>query len=217
MDKSNVNTPNPNSKTPFRTLGLRRSAVKQVKADVSESACLNDLNEVDDEYLQTPLQMRPIKGTCSVGDSDSDEMDRATVSTPAISVDKQSRLKRTRLSLSQSWKTKVISKPMRNFKRRKLLDEIESSSSSNSFTLPADHIDSTADDGAKNRTNISAMSQKIADLESNIKIWKKCCAQALKDLLEKSSYNTMESLQDVLGIPHNLIYYDDSEQTIDPD
>lgn len=173
----------------------------------SSNLCLNDINKQSDEYLQSPVRMCPIKSTCSIEDSDSDETDhKATLCTPELSIQSTSALKRTRLSLSQSWKNKIIAKKMRNLKRRKLLDETDCTSGF------------ASDEEVRNVMNIPSMSSKIAELESSIVIWRKGCIEALKDLLEKSNHDSMESLLDMLGIPHKLLQYDNSEQIfLDPD
>ncbi|XP_055526659.1 uncharacterized protein LOC129719186 [Wyeomyia smithii] len=208
----------PNSKTPIRTLGMRRSLTRTIIktfAPITYSPSIDGATQLID--VQSSPQIYS-EDTCT-RDNEFNEngIDKTPGNTPEPSINFETRIRRSRLSLNQRWKNEAISKKVRRLKCRRLLNEVESKNSEGSL-LSAEHLSFTTCVRASNSLNVSALSQKNADLMSKIILWRNCCVQTLENLLEKSSCDNMESLLDALGIPSDLIRYDRSQQIfLDPD
>lgn len=227
---SNAKTPTLN-KTPFRRLGLARR-IKRTSVDFSSSTntptstltttAVSNASPANVSSLDTQ-PMRPIKSTCSIDASDSEDDD---VSTPVTPVNTKSIIsKKTRLSLSQSWRNKIThKKQMQNVKRRKLLGEVEQCSEPTTSEDNAennDHIlpklegpSPKSEDGSKP----SSVRQRIEEVKESINVWRVGCVQALNDLQERRQSGDMESLLNSLQIPFDLINYDrENQEFLDPD
>lgn len=174
---------------------------------------------------------RPIKSTCSPDeDNDSDEemvtipallsssMQEVPVRspiTPATSK-RMSTDKRTRLSLSQSWKQRIVRKKELSMKRRKILQEAENCLNSE---MPVEHAEpARVDTKESTDEKISSTKQKISELEATITVWQQGCVQALTDLQKLQGAESVQSLLDMLQIPHDLVNFDsENQEFLDPD
>ncbi|XP_055615839.1 myb-like protein V [Toxorhynchites rutilus septentrionalis] len=195
-------TPN---KKPIR-LGLTRSIKRLNQEENNENSqkiCSASSNEEcsTPKRILTPKKLRPIKGTCSVEDSD-DEEESSQCYSPATPIFNKSTSKRTRLSLSVGWKNKVTQRKQSELKRRQLTNEDEFNSLSREY-----EEEEPASDRDDNKTK-----QKIAELKQSIDIWREGCIQALRDLQERQGIDDMEVLLDMLQIPHNIVSYDSASQ-----
>lgn len=125
--------------------------------------------------------------------------------------------KRTRLSLSQSWKEKIVRKKELNIKRRKILQEVEHSSDSEMPVETAAELPLLETKEATD-AKISSTKQKIAEIEATITVWQQGCVQALNDLQQLQGVESMESLLAMLQIPHDLVDFDsENQEFLDPD
>lgn len=229
---SSTNTPTLN-KTPFRRLGLARSIKR------TGSVAVTDTTNTPTSALAGPAKcnassenvsssdankMRPIKSTCSIGASDSEDDDGGA--TPVTPVNTKSTSKKTRLSLSQSWKNKIThQKQMLNIKRRKLMDEVEKCSepdisednASNEIETPP-RLQEAPCVSSSDCPKPSSIRQRIQEVKESISVWRVGCVQALVDLQETRGTGDMESLLSMLQIPHDLVNYDqETQEFIDPD
>lgn len=180
---------------------------------------------------------RPIKGMRSPNEDDDSDTEMVTIPallssssmqeevpvsspiTPATSSAgrRMSTAKRTRLSLSQSWKEKIVRKKELNIKRRKILQEVEHSSDSE---MPVETVVELPVLETKEATDakISSTKQKIAEIEATITVWQQGCVQALNDLQQLQGVESMESLLAMLQIPHDLVDFDsENQEFLDPD
>ncbi|XP_055610262.1 uncharacterized protein LOC129757158 [Uranotaenia lowii] len=221
-------TPVRNTVTPLRRLGLTRSGLRTNSETNFRTPLINATRseenyETPEGKNATPRGLRPIKSTSSSDDIEEDTTDSPI--TPCASSSSKCSLKRTRLSLSQSWKQKIVNrKHISSLKRRKLIDEVETCSSVDNIT-GKDNFDAIADIGlvAENSKNQSspnsATEEKIEDLRRNIKIWQDGCIQALNDLQSKrGDAGDMESLLRMLQIPFEVVNFDCENQVfLNPD
>lgn len=168
--------------------------------------------------------MRPIKSTCSIGASDSDDDDGG--SAPVTPATTKSSSKKTRLSLSQSWRNKIThKKQILHIKRRKLMDEVEKCSEPEISEENASN-DTGIDPSLKKApseiiadcSKPSSIRQRIEEVKESISVWRVGCVQALNDLQERRGSGDMESLLNMLQIPLDLVNYDqENQEFIDPD
>ncbi|XP_058811867.1 uncharacterized protein LOC131676656 [Topomyia yanbarensis] len=219
MNKSNLETP---TRRPLRRLGLQRS-LKMLKPhqSITVHGCLtasSNTEPLTDYIAQTPPLLHSITPSCSAEDELAEAPKHTltrseTLKTPS---NIRSSLKRTRLSLSQTWKNRVINKKELNIKRRKLLDEVEAYSESTEKVTSLKSDESTSDKReAMHSTNVH---EKIVELKKSINIWRQGCVQALNDLQERRGTGNMTSLLSMLQIPHDLVNYDTTDELfLDPD
>ncbi|XP_065080178.1 uncharacterized protein LOC135703014 [Ochlerotatus camptorhynchus] len=229
---SSTNTPIQN-KTPFRRLGLARSIKR------TGSASVTDITNTPTSALASPAEcnvssenmpssdahkMRPIKSTCSIGANSDTEDDNGT--TPVTPANTKSTSKKTRLSLSQSWRNKIThQKQMLNIKRRKLMDEVEKCSepeiSEDNATKDTDTLPRLKESPCVNSADSSKQSiirQRIQEVKESISVWRVGCVQALNDLQERRGSGDMESLLNMLQIPFGLVNYDqENQEFLEPD
>lgn len=230
---SEANTPTAN-RTPFRRLGLARSIKRAGFADRAEALSTPKSalpsHAVDENVLvssspnPTANQMRPIKSTCSNDTSDQED----NVETPApvtTPIAVRSSSKKTRLSLSQSWRKKIVQKKeLQNIKRRKLMDEVE-------MCTEPEEIDSCVEqEPSHSRVETKSTEDKpyskppsniklqIQEVKESISVWRNGCIAALNDLQERRGTGDMESLLNMLQIPFDLVNFDsETQEFLDPD
>ncbi|XP_039438693.1 uncharacterized protein LOC120419891 [Culex pipiens pallens] len=231
---NNLNTPTASKKTPFHRLGLTRSLKKPETESPNTSTPSKVAPSTSEPITPRP---RPIKGMRSPNEDDDSDTEMVTIPallssssmqeevpvsspiTPATSSAgrRMSTAKRTRLSLSQSWKEKIVRKKELNIKRRKILQEVEHSSDSE---MPVETVVELPVLETKEATDakISSTKQKIAEIEATITVWQQGCVQALNDLQQLQGVESMESLLAMLQIPHDLVDFDsENQEFLDPD
>ncbi|XP_062701676.1 uncharacterized protein LOC109427681 isoform X1 [Aedes albopictus] len=233
---SEENTPTAN-KTPFRRLGLVRSIKKSgsTSTPVSREVLSTPISalgsnpnfdkNVSSESSPSPLthQMRPIKSTCSDGTSDPE--DNVEVAAPVTPINIRASSKKTRLSLSQSWRNRITQKKeLQNIKRRKLMDEVEKCEEveETRSCVPPDRdpciaLATTSSEGV-DKLKPSSIKQQIQEVKESISIWRTGCIEALNDLQTRRGTGDMESLLNMLQIPFELVNFDrEAQEFLDPD
>lgn len=222
----NADTPTRN-KTPLRRLGLARSIKRKGSDTVIQTTHTPKSVLITPDEWNTPLEdvscsndhkQRLMRSTSSIATSDSEDDGSIQIA----AVNKRSTSKKTRLSLSQSWRNKIAIKQMN---RRNLMDEVNKYSEHDTNEDQArNNIDTHSSlkkttclinaDGS----NMSTIKQRIQEVNESITVWRAGCVQALKDLQERRGSGNMESLLQMLQIPFALVHYDEENQEfLDPD
>ncbi|KXJ77614.1 hypothetical protein RP20_CCG007048 [Aedes albopictus] len=196
--------------TPISALGSNPNFDKNVSSESTPSSLTH--------------QMRPIKSTCSDGTSDPE--DNVEVAAPVTPINVRASSKKTRLSLSQSWRNRITQKKeLQNIKRRKLMDEVEKCEEVEEIKScvpperdPCIALATTSSEGVDKLKPPSSIKQQIREVKESISIWRAGCIEALNDLQARRGIGDMESLLNMLQIPFELVSFDrEAQEFLDPD
>lgn len=186
--------------------------------------------------------MRTIK-TISTDDSSYTADKNGDIPTPDTPVNVETSSKKTRLSLSQSWKNKITQKrQLHTLKRRKLLDTVDKYSepdkadsvihSESDICSETEHVENAIPSKSDSNSGLSILTadrspiseptsktkQRIQEIKESITVWRAGCVAALTDLQERRNTGDMESLLNMLQIPLEIVNYDrETQEFLDPD